>query len=121
MELSTFVKNYRVEHGLTQKELATRLRVHYRTIENIESGMYVKFKTARKLAKVLGLNPEDCIRALPKTKMQKARYALGLSQEEFAESIGVAEHTVGRWERGRTFPRAAVRPLVEKALGIQLS
>ena len=43
------------------------------------------------------------IKSNPKV-MYKFRYALGLSQAEFAKELGVTTNTVARWERGEIFP-----------------
>lgn len=39
-------------------------------------------------------------------RIRRLRVALGLSQERFAQRIGVTAATVSRWERGRTRPRS---------------
>jgi len=34
--------------------------------------------------------------------VNKARYALGMTQEDFADAIGCSSRTVRRWEAGQT-------------------
>ncbi|WP_373458190.1 helix-turn-helix domain-containing protein [Paenibacillus harenae] len=43
----------------------------------------------------------------------------GMTQGQFANHIGVDEHTITRWLRGKTQPRAgAMRDMVDRVLGI---
>jgi tetratricopeptide (TPR) repeat protein/transcriptional regulator with XRE-family HTH domain len=51
--------------------------------------------------------------------LAQRRKAVGLTQEQLAEQLGVERTTVVRWERGETQPQPWVRPKLAKALGIQ--
>lgn len=49
-----------------------------------------------------------------------ARQRKGHSQESFAEEVGVAFTTVGRWERGECTPQPWKRPMIARVLGISI-
>lgn len=49
-----------------------------------------------------------------------ARQRKGYSQESFAEEVGVAFTTVGRWERGECTPQPWKRSAIAKVLGISI-
>lgn len=46
------------------------------------------------------------------------RKAMGLSQEQLAEAIGVTQTTVSHWERGFVKPRAKHIKMLSDVLGI---
>lgn len=48
------------------------------------------------------------------------RKAVGLSQEQLAESLRIDRSTVGRWESGETEPQPWVRPRLARALQISV-
>ncbi|MER5632048.1 helix-turn-helix domain-containing protein [Streptomyces nitrosporeus] len=52
--------------------------------------------------------------------LAEQRRALGYSQEELAELLGVDRTTVGRWESGRVVPQPPQRRCLAAALGIGL-
>ena len=41
-----------------------------------------------------------------------------LTQEEFAECLGVSYQSVSRWENGSTYPDIELLPAISKLLGI---
>ena len=43
-----------------------------------------------------------------------------LTQEEFAERLGVTYQSVSRWENGNTYPDIELLPAIAKVLGITL-
>lgn len=49
-------------------------------------------------------------------RLARRRKALGYSQEQLAERLGVERSTVVRWERGTTDPQPWVRPKILRAL-----
>lgn len=51
----------------------------------------------------------------------KYRTARGLSQEEFAESLGVSRPTVNRWERGARKIGSKFVPAISQRTGIPVS
>ena len=48
------------------------------------------------------------------TNIRKLRDKLNLTQDEFADLIGVAVFTVSRWERGKSRPRPIHRKKMER-------
>jgi len=52
-------------------------------------------------------------------RLAQRRRALGLSQEQFAERLGIERSTVVRWEAGQTEPQPWLRPKI--ALVLQVS
>ncbi len=44
--------------------------------------------------------------------IKQLRFQLGLTQASLAAEIGVALHTVQRWERGRSRPLPIYRPIL---------
>jgi len=55
--------------------------------------------------------PSRVFRVSP-TGVKKARSALGLSQTEFAQMIGVSVGTLRNWEQGRRVPEGPARALL---------
>jgi len=51
----------------------------------------------------------------PKTEAAKARIGAGLSQERFAELLGVSRRTLEQWEQGRRQPSGAAKTLIRLA------
>jgi tetratricopeptide (TPR) repeat protein/transcriptional regulator with XRE-family HTH domain len=50
--------------------------------------------------------------------LAQRRKAMGLTQEQLAEQLGVERTTVARWERGETQPQPGLRPRLAAALGV---
>ncbi|MGH3428637.1 MAG: helix-turn-helix transcriptional regulator, partial [Mycobacteriales bacterium] len=48
------------------------------------------------------------------------REIVGHSQEALAETVGVKPTTVGRWERGETWPQPWCRPKLADALAVSV-
>lgn len=53
--------------------------------------------------------------------MKKARLAKEISQEEFAEALGVGQASVSRWEQGTSEPRPAMRQQIASLLGVSVA
>ena len=47
-----------------------------------------------------------------KISLKAARTNAGLTQKEAADSLGVSNKTVGKWEKGESFPGANVIPKI---------
>jgi tetratricopeptide (TPR) repeat protein/transcriptional regulator with XRE-family HTH domain len=54
--------------------------------------------------------------AAKRRRLAQRRKAMGLTQEQLAERLGVERTTVVRWERGQTEPQPWVRPRLARAL-----
>ena len=46
----------------------------------------------------------------------EARTAVGLSQQQFAELMGISKRTLQEWEQGRRVPTGAARTLIKVAI-----
>lgn len=46
----------------------------------------------------------------------KARTAVGLSQQEFANLMGISKRTLQEWEQGRRVPTGAAKTLIKLAI-----
>lgn len=46
--------------------------------------------------------------------IKSLRKAKGLTQEEFANSIGVSFQTVSKWERGDSYPDITMLPIISE-------
>jgi tetratricopeptide (TPR) repeat protein/transcriptional regulator with XRE-family HTH domain len=58
------------------------------------------------------------IGAARRVRLAQRRKAVGLTQEQLAERLGVERTTVVRWERGQAEPQPWLRPKLATALGI---
>ncbi len=57
-----------------------------------------------------------CARDWPGPRVRRLRNALNLTQEDFADGIGVTFSTINKWENGRSVPnRIARRVMLEAA------
>ena len=56
--------------------------------------------------------------AAKRRRLAERRKAVGLTQEQLAEQLGVERSTVVRWERGETQPQPWLRPKLAQALGV---
>jgi len=54
-----------------------------------------------------------------KLTLKAARVNANLTQQELAKQVGVSKDTVGKWERGLTFPNIQKIPLLEKAFNLK--
>src|SRR5215475_7068606 len=50
--------------------------------------------------------------------LAQRRKAVGLTQEQLADQLGVERSTVARWERGETLPLPWLRPRLAQALRV---
>ena len=53
--------------------------------------------------------------------IREKRKALGLTQEEVADALGVTAPAVNKWEKGATAPDIALLPPLARLLGVDLN
>jgi transcriptional regulator with XRE-family HTH domain len=70
------------------------------------------------LAEALGVPPGELApgMAVKRNRLAARRKAVGFSQEQLAEQLGIDRSTVGRWESGETAPQPWIRPRLGKVL-----
>ncbi|MCI6587350.1 MAG: helix-turn-helix domain-containing protein, partial [Clostridiales bacterium] len=49
------------------------------------------------------------------------RHALGVTQEQLADRLGVSAPAVSKWEQGASYPDVTLLPALARALGIDLN
>lgn len=97
------LKLHRESRHWSQKKAASLAGVHVNTYARVEQGFRCDPGTAKKIAVLFGCSPLEFL-PKPISRYQKHRYFIGLTLYEIAEKLGVDEHTVSRWETGRTKP-----------------
>lgn len=105
------IKEIRQKLGLTQVELAKRLGVDYRTVQNWEYGKAIPTSKHELLSSLLdnnGNTPNQNI-----FDVRELRQKLGITQVELAKKLGVSENTIQNWERGANIPKARIESLRE--------
>jgi transcriptional regulator with XRE-family HTH domain len=45
----------------------------------------------------------------------------GMTQEQFAEKLGVTNRSISRWENGKTMPDYSLFPIICETLGVEFS
>lgn len=112
------IRRRRMDHGLTQRILATRWGLQPETVASWERGL--RNPSARQWPRVLELlggDPDagggggDLL-----ARLESARRRLGATRREFAELLGLSEGTISRWIAGRRRPRAGTVRRIESAL-----
>jgi len=85
-------------------QVAEQISVHPNTITNWElNATEPPVKYIPQIVRFLGYNPFPIGRTIPE-QLAAARKALGLSQKEMAERLGVDETTLRGWEAGWHMP-----------------
>jgi putative transcriptional regulator len=69
----------------------------------------------RRIERPDGTVEKEEILAGPRWEIMAARAHSGLSQSEFASSLGVSKRTLENWEQGRSEPTGAARRLLQLA------
>lgn len=106
--LGTAITAARIKKGMTQRELAKLIGVHYDTIYVLEKDtQMLNVKYLKQISEILDIdlglyddyyhfavNTSDNIRAL--------RAKLGMSRKELADRIKINTSTVTNWENGKT-------------------
>ena len=129
---SNEVKRRRLMLGMSCKELARAVGVHHTTIYLWEKGKAMpSFRVLPRLAEALHVNgtellyPSDSVE-VPMTKLdgrvvqeiKRLRLLNEITQEEFAEKVGVTWTTVARWETGEVAPAIKYLPKFAEILGV---
>lgn len=52
-------------------------------------------------------------------RLREARIAVGYSQHDLATLVGVSEHTITKWETGRSTPEREMQVRVAEALNVK--
>ena len=113
--LASRLRAYRRREGLTQREMASRLGVQADTAARWEwRGQRPRPEHWAIIERILG--PAETVQADLPNRLRHARRKLGLSQEEFGAPLGLGQHVVSDWERGRCEPLPARRARLERLL-----
>ena len=126
------IKRLRRKLGLTQADTARLLDVSGAAVTSWETGKTAPSRENRiALAALRGQSREEADRKLgrqaaaggpggpsgadmPPANVKAIRTALGLSQKELADKLGVSANSVSNWETGRSRPRrSTVRKLLD--------
>lgn len=128
---SNEVKRRRLMLGMSCKELARAVGVHHTTIYLWEKGKAMpSIRVLPRLAEALHVSGTELLypsdNGEPVTKLnervvqeiKRLRLFNGITQEEFAEKVGVAWTTVARWETGEVDPDVKYLPKFAEILGV---
>lgn len=116
MEFGELLRDKRIEYRYSQKQLAELAGVKIWSISAYEVGrVSPSIVTAYRLSKVLNC-PELCPNMTTGEKIKVMRSEKGLSQEEFAEAVGVNRIAVSSWERGKNSPPAKTQRKIAEVL-----
>ena len=96
------IKQIRSKIGLTQAELAKKLGVDTKTVQNWESGATIP-KSKYGILGVLSKETTAPSKELG-FEVKDLRKMLGVTQVELAKMVGVTEATIQNWERGKKMP-----------------
>jgi transcriptional regulator with XRE-family HTH domain len=105
--LGNHIRKRRIALGLLQKDVAATLGVTESAVTNWELNRVTPYFTyLPKIIAFLGYTPPPYCKKTDNVVEQMKLYRLthGLSQEKFAQLVGVDETTVAKWERGKHEP-----------------
>ena len=125
------VKRRRLMLGMSCKELARAVGCYYTTVYGWEKGIMPNIRVLPRLAEALHVSgmellyPSDNVEA-PISKLdekvvqeiKRLRLSRKITQEEFAEKVGVTWSTVARWETGEVEPDVKYLPKFAEILGV---
>ena len=100
------MRYYRMASGLSQEDLGARLGMTTWGLINLESGFNdIQFEDAHKLGEILNVDPNEFLDEYSNfcgpgygKRIASIRHAMGLTQEQLADKMGVVRSTVGTWE-----------------------
>ena len=110
------IRNYRIEHDLTERDLAQKLFVSTCRVMRWERNLSMpNGKVRYALARLLKVDPDTFARpklhresnemSLSAGRITKLRIMTGLSQVQLAQALHVGKGTVANWEVGTRTPR----------------
>jgi transcriptional regulator with XRE-family HTH domain len=131
-ELPRHLREWRTARGLTQGDVARRLRVARTTVRNWEEGRRPQPLQLAQLACLLGWDEPTARAAAGRDRVRteltsggagasplcRARLAAGLTMTQVATRTGVSPATVSRWENGRRRPSPAYLPALARVLRV---
>ncbi len=120
-KLAKLVKDYRLDHGLRQKDLAKQLHLSLCTLAQIEQGVAKKFhpKTVAILNSILEQKINFDTSGL--NLIRRTRLQLGLSQLQLAELSDVDPNVIQALESGKTkSPALSTLLKLSRALNLDL-
>ncbi len=79
-------------------------------LEEMDSYLAGDLKNVRVSTRELAVAP---LKEISSNKIRKLRISLGLSQEQFAQVLGIKKITVSKWEQGFNSPSGASLRLLE--------
>lgn len=133
------IKDKRLEHNMTMKELAEKVGVSEGTISRWESGEIANMRRGAitSLSKVLNIPPnvlmgwdEDSnsnsattidTRLYVANKIREYRKLRGLTQKELGDKIGVKHNTISGYEKGTNEPEQDLLFKIAYALNISIN
>jgi transcriptional regulator with XRE-family HTH domain len=100
------LRYYRMVSGLSYEELGSRLGMTSFGIINLESGFNdIQYEDAHKLGEALSVDPKEFLDEYSNfcgpgygKRIASIRHAMGLTQEQLADKMGVLRSTVSIWE-----------------------
>ena len=125
------VKRRRIMLGMSGKELARAVNVHYTTICRWENGDFMpKIGVLPRLAEALNIDEKQLLHSRDDSEpivklsenvvqeIKRLRISRGITQNEFAEKVGVNLSAVARWETGVNSVASKYLPKFAEILGV---
>lgn len=99
--LGEHLRKWRLDHGLTHRDLAERLKINRSHVWLLEGDRHRPTAwLLRRIVNLLGFDPSPVPNGLP-AWLQTARRRLGLTQAALAARLGLDRSTVQKAEQGR--------------------
>ena len=129
-KFSREIKRHRLTLGMSCKELARAIDVHPATVYHWEKGMMPNIIMLPKIARALHVTemellypsddeyPESKLNEKLVREIKRLRLLREITQEEFAEQVGVTRSTVARWETGEVEPDVKYLSKFAEILGV---
>ena len=125
------IKRRRLMLGITQRSLAHIIGSNFNSVCRWEKGKASpRIQMLPKIAKALHVNemellypsddeyPESKLNEKIVQEIKRLRLSRKITQEEFAEQVGVTWSTVARWETGEVAPAVRYLPKFAEILGV---